>query len=200
MKHFYFFFSIFSTSIVFSQDAFLKNSTPKEATQSSMVYLDLFAGGALGYVDGFAAGASINTLYSNVLYTLGYVMDNNQGGLEYVENGVINKNYYKHYRIDNFPVMVGFYHPFRGASLSASAGVSLLRYSEYIDVNTFSIFRSNATELYYDTTMGFPYEFNLKVFSKNEGFDIGFGLKLFGNLGNYDYTGLALVLSFGTFK
>lgn len=202
MKQFYicFCFWIFSNSSLFSQDAVTNNSLPTNTDKSSIVYLDLFAGGAFGYVDGFAAGGSINTLYSNVLFTIGYVMDNNQGSLEYVEDGAINKNYYKHYRIDNFPLMVGFYHPFRGASLSASAGVSLLRYSEYIDVNTFSIFKSNATELYFDSTIGFPYEVNLKLFSKTEGFDIGFGLKLFGNVGKYNYTGLGLVLSFGNFK
>ena len=202
MKQFYFCFcfSIFSISTIFSQDAFIDDNIPNNTDKSSIGYLDLFAGGAFGYVDGFAAGGSINTLYSNVLFTIGYVMDNNQGGLEYVENGVINKNYYKHYRIDNFSLMVGFYRPFRVVSLSASAGVSLLRYSEYIDLNTFSIFKSNATELYFDSTMGFPYEVNLKLFSKNEGFDIGYGLKLFGNLGKYNYTGLGLVLSFGNYK
>ncbi len=109
-------------------------------TISSIGYIDLFAGGAFGYVDGFAAGASITGMYSNVLFTLGYTMDNEQGGLEYVEEGLIPINYYKHYRIDNFPLMVGFYRPFRGVSLSASAGLSLLFYSEYVDVNTFSIF------------------------------------------------------------
>jgi hypothetical protein len=95
--------------------------------------------------------------------------------------------------------MIGMYHPFSVASLSASIGVSLLHYSEYIDVNTFSIFGSNATELYSKTTIGFPYEFNLKLYRKKES-DFALGLKLFGNLGKYNFTGLALVLSFGTFK
>jgi len=202
MKQFYFCFcfSIFSMSSIFSQDAFIKDSIPKQATQSSIGYVDLFAGGALGYVDGFAAGASINALYSNILFSLGYVMNNEQGGLEYVEEDIIPINYYMHYRIDNFPLMVGFYHPFRGASLSASAGCSLLFYTEYINVNTFSIFDSNPTEVYSTTNLGFPYEFNVKLFNKNEGAVLAYGLKLFGNLGKYNYTGLALVLSFGSFK
>ena len=96
--------------------------------------------------------------------------------------------------------MVGFYHPFRGASLSASAGFSLLFYTEYVNVNTFSIFDSNATEIYSNTNLGFPYEFNVKLFNKNEGAVVAYGLKLFGNLGKYNYTGLALVLSFGNYK
>jgi hypothetical protein len=187
-------------SSIFSQDAFIKDSIPKQATQSSIGFVDLFAGGAFGYVDGFAAGASINALYSNILLSLGYVMNNEQGGLEYVEEDIIPINYYMHYRIDNFPLMVGFYRPFRGASLSASAGCSLLFYTEYINVNTFSIFDSNPTEVYSTTNLGFPYEFNVKLFNKNEGAVLAYGLKLFGNLGKYNYTGLALVLSFGSFK
>ncbi len=204
MKQFYFCFcfSIFTVSSIFSQDAFIKDSIPKQATQSSIGYVDLFAGGAFGYVDGFAAGASINALYSNILFSFGYVMNNEQGGLEYVEEDIIPINYYMHYRIDNFPLMVGFYHPFRGASLSASAGFSLLFYTEYVNVNTFSIFDSNATVLYSKTTLGFPYEFNLKFF-RNKGstdFDFGYGLKLFGNFGKYNYVGLGLVLSLGNYK
>ena len=197
---FCFCFSIFSIGTVFSQGAFTNDNFPIDANDSSIGYVELFAGGAFGYVDGFAAGGSINALYSNVLFTFGYTMDNEQGGLEYVENGIIPINYYKHYRIDNFPLMVGFYHPFRGASLSASAGLSLLLYSEYIDVNTFSIFNSNATEIYSDTNLGFPFEFNLKLFSKDENALVGLGLKLFGNLGKYNYTGLGLTLSLGKYK
>lgn len=202
MKQFYlcFCFSIFTVSTIFSQDAFTNDNFPIDANDSSIGYVELFAGGAFGYVDGFAAGASINTLYSNVLFSLSYVMDNEQGGLEYVEEGIIPINYYMHYRIDNFPLMVGFYRPFRGASLSASAGLSLLFYTEYVNVNTFSIFDSNATEIYSNTNLGFPYEFNVKLFNKNEGAVVGYGLKLFGNLGKYNYTGLALVLSFGNYK
>lgn len=198
--YFCFCFSIFSISTLFSQDTFTNNNIPKKANQISIGYVELFAGGALGYVDGFAAGGSVNVLYSNVLFTLGYTMDNEQGGLEYVENGIINKNYYKHYRLDSLPIMIGFYRPFRSASLSASAGVSLLGYSEYIDLNTFSIFESNATEIYDVTTIGFPYEVNLKLFSKDDAAIFGYGLKLFGNLGKYNYTGLALVFSLGNFK
>ena len=202
MKQFYFCFcfSIFSISNIFSQDAFIDDNFLTDPNNSSIGYIDLFAGGAFGYVDGFAAGASITGMYSNVLFTLGYTMDNEQGGLEYVEEGLIPINYYKHYRIDNFPLMVGFYRPFRGVSLSASAGLSLLFYSEYVDVNTFSIFNSNATGIYSETNLGFPYEFNLKLFNKNEGAVVGYGLKLFGNLGKYNYTGLGLVLSLGNYK
>ncbi len=202
MKQFYFcfYFLLFSINTIFSQDTLTKDNIPMDAKNSSIGYVELFAGGAFGYVDGFAAGGSINALYSNVLFTFGYTMDNEQGGLEYVENGIIPINYYKHYRIDNFPLMVGFYHPFRGASLSASAGLSLLLYSEYVDVNTFSVFNSNATEIYSDTNLGFPYEFNLKLFSKDDNALVGYGLKLFGNLGKYNYTGLGLVLSLGNYK
>lgn len=202
MKQFYFcfYFLLFSINTIFSQDTLTKDNIPMDAKNSSIGYVELFAGGAFGYVDGFAAGGSINALYSNVLFTFGYTMDNKQGGLEYVENGIIPINYYKHYRIDNFPLMVGFYHPFRGASLSASAGLSLLLYSEYVDVNTFSVFNSNATEIYSDTNLGFPYEFNLKLFSKDDNALVGYGLKLFGNLGKYNYTGLGLVLSLGNYK
>ena len=202
MKQFYFcfYFLLFSINTIFSQDTLTKDNIPMDAKNSSIGYVELFAGGAFGYVDGFAAGGSINALYSNVLFTFGYTMDNEQGGLEYVENGIIPINYYKHYRIDNFPLMVGFYHPFRGASLSASAGLSLLLYSEYVDVNTFSVFNSNATEIYSDTNLGFPYEFNLKLFSKDDNALVGYGLKLFGNLGKYNYTGLGLVLSLGSYK
>jgi hypothetical protein len=98
--------------------------------------------------------------------------------------------------------MIGMYHPFQRASLSASAGLSLSMYSEYVDVNTFSIFNSNATQLYSNNTIGFPYEVNLKFFSpKRDEFDgFGYGLKLFGNLGKYNYTGLALVVSIGNYK
>jgi len=196
--YFCFCFSIFSISSVFSQDEYT-NNMPKNNANSG--YVELFAGGAFGYVDGFAGGGSINALYSNVLFTFGYIMDNEQGGLEYVDNSSsISINYYKHYRIDNFPLMVGFYRPFRGASLSASAGLSLLMYSEYVDVNTFSIFNSNPTEMYSNTNLGFPYEFNLKLFSKDENALVGYGLKLFGNLGKYNYTGLGLVLSLGNYK
>ncbi|MBA4275176.1 hypothetical protein [Flavobacterium sp.] len=202
MKQFYFcfYFLLFSISTIFSQDTLTKDNIPMDAKNSSIGYVELFTGGAFGYVDGFAAGGSINALYSNVLFTFGYTMDNEQGGLEYVENGIIPINYYKHYRIDNFPLMVGFYHPFRGASLSASAGLSLLLYSEYVDVNTFSVFNSNATEIYSDTNLGFPFEFNLKLFSKDKNALVGYGLKLFGNLGKYNYTGLGLVLSLGNYK
>ena len=203
MKQFYicFCFSIFSISTIFSQDTLTNNDLPKKTDNSSIGCIELFAGGAFGYVDGFAAGGSINGLYSNVLFTFAYVMDNKQGGLEYVDNSSpIAINYYKHYRIDNFPIMVGFYRPFRGASLSASAGLSLLIYSEYVDVNTFSIFNSNAAEMYSNTHLGFPYEFNLKLFSKDENALVGYGLKLFGNLGKYNYTGLGLVLSLGNYK
>ena len=202
MKQFYFcfYFLLFSISTIFSQDTLTKDNIPMDAKNSSIGYVELFTGGAFGYVDGFAAGGSINALYSNVLFTFGYTMDNEQGGLEYVENGIIPINYYKHYRIDNFPLMVGFYRPFRGASLSASAGLSLLMYSEYVDVNTFSIFNSNPTEMYSNTNLGFPYEFNLKLFSKDENALVGYGLKLFGNLGKYNYTGLGFVLSIGNYK
>ena len=202
MKQFYFcfYFLLFSINTIFSQDTLTKDNIPMDAKNSSIGYVELFTGGAFGYVDGFAAGGSINALYSNVLFTFGYTMDNEQGGLEYVENEIIPINYYKHYRIDNFPLMVGFYHPFRGASLSASAGLSLLLYSEYIDVNTFSIFNSNATEIYSDTNLGFPFEFNLKFFNKDENALVGYGLKLFGNLGKYNYTGLGLTLSLGNYK
>ncbi len=196
--YFCFCFSIFSISSVFSQDEYT-NNMPKN--NANIGYVELFAGGAFGYVDGFAGGGSINALYSNVLFTFGYIMDNEQGGLEYVDNSSsISINYYKHYRIDNFPLMVGFYRPFRGASLSASAGLSLLMYSEYVDVNTFSIFNSNPTEMYSNTNLGFPYEFNLKLFSKDENALVGYGLKLFGNLGKYNYTGLGFVLSIGNYK
>ena len=199
--YFCFCFSIFFISNGFSQDVFNNSSISKSANNSSIGCIELFAGGAFGYVDGFAAGASINGMYSNVLFTFGYVMDNKQGGLEYVDNSSpIPINYYKHYRIDNFPVMVGFYRPFRRASLSASAGLSLLLYSEYVDVNTFSIFSSNATEMYSNTNLGFPYEFNLKLFSKNENALVGYGLKWFGNFGKYHYNGLALVISLGNYK
>lgn len=200
MKPFFICFSIFSISTLFSQEKFTNNNIPKNTTKSSIEYVEVFAGGAFGYIDGFSAGVSINTLYSNVLITLGYVMNNEQGGLEYVEDGLIPKNYYKHYRIDNFPLMVGFYRPYGNVSLSASAGLSLLLYSEYIDVNTFSIFNSNATEIYSDTKLGFPYEFNLKFLSKDEDAVLAYGLKLFGNLGKYNYNGLGLVLSIGSHK
>lgn len=201
MKQFYFccFFSIFTVSIIFSQVEFSNDSIPKNAAKSSIGYFDLFAGGAFGYVDGFAGGGSINAMYANVLFGFGYVMDNKQGGLEYVEEGT-NLNYYKHYRLDSFPITVGFYRPFGGMSLSASAGLSVLFYSEYVDVNTFSIFKSNATEIYSKTTLGFPYEFNLKFFSKKGGTDFGYGLKLFGNFGKYNYVGLGLVLGLGNYK
>lgn len=202
MKQFYFCFcfSIFTVSTIFSQVEWTNDSIPKNSAKTPIGYFDVFAGGAFGYVDGFAAGGSINALYSNVLFTFGYTMDNEQGGLEYVENEIIPINYYKHYRIDNFPLMIGFYRPFGGSSLSASAGLSLLFYSEYIDVNTFSIFNSNATQIYSKTTLGFPYEFNLKFFSKKDGTDFGYGLKLFGNFGKYNYVGLGLVLGLGDYK
>ncbi|WP_395049520.1 hypothetical protein [Flavobacterium sp.] len=202
MKHIYFCLSltIFSITGVFSQDVSPNGGFPNNTDKRSIWYADLYAGGAFGYVDGFAAGGSISFQQSNVLFTLGYVSDNEQSGLEYVDNsGSIPLNYYKHYRIENIPLMIGFYHPFNGASLSASAGLSVLYYSEYIDVNTFSIFGSNATELYSKTTLGFPYEFNLKLYRKKES-DLAIGLKLFGNLGKYNYTGLALVVSVGNYK
>jgi len=109
MKQFYicFCFSIFFISTIFSQNTFTNNSIPINAEESSIGCIDLFAGGAFGYVNGFAGGLSINFEYSNILFTLGYTMDNEQGGLEYVEEGIVPLNYYKHYRIDNFPVMVG---------------------------------------------------------------------------------------------
>jgi hypothetical protein len=199
--YFCFCFSIFSINTFFSQDVSSNDSIPKNSAKVEIGYIDLYAGGAFGYVDGFAGGVNLSFLYSNVLFTLGFVSNNEQGGLEYVDNAnVIPLNYYKHYRIDNIPLMIGFYHPFRSASLSASAGVSLSMYSEYVDVNTFSIFNSNATEIYSNNTIGFPYEVNLKLFSKNENAFIGYGLKLFGNLGKYNYTGLALVLSLGSYK
>lgn len=202
MKQLYFClcFSIFSISTIFSQDTSTNSSILINAEESSIGYIELFVGGAYGYVDGFAAGLSINGLYSNMLFTLGYIMDNKQGGLEYVEEGLIPKNYYQHYRIDNFPLMIGFYRPYSSFSLSASAGLSLLLYSEYIDLNTFSIFNSNATVIHSDTNLGFPYEFNLKLFSKDENAVVGFGLKLFGNVGKYNYTGLGLVFSLGNYK
>ena len=202
MKQLYFClcFSIFSISTIFSQDTSTNSSILINAEESSIGYIELFVGGAYGYVDGFAAGLSINGLYSNMLFTLGYIMDNKQGGLEYVEEGLISKNYYQHYRIDNFPLMIGFYRPYSSFSLSASAGLSLLLYSEYIDLNTFSIFNSNATVIHSDTNLGFPYEFNLKLFSKDENAVVGFGLKLFGNVGKYNYTGLGLVFSLGNYK
>lgn len=203
MKQFYFCFcfSIFTVSTIFSQVELTNDGIPKETSQFSIGYFDVFAGGAFGYVDGFVGGTSINAMYSNVLFSLGYVMDNKQGDLEYVEEGT-NLNYYRHYRLDSFPIMIGFYRSFGGSSLSASAGLSLLFYSEYVDVNTFSIFNSNATVLYSKTTLGFPYEFNLKFF-RNKGstdFDFGYGLKLFGNFGKYNYVGLGLVLSLGNYK
>lgn len=153
MKQFCFCFSIFSIGSVFSQDKFTNDSIPKNAGNASISYVELFAGGAFGFVDGFAGGASINTLYSNVLFSFGYVMNNEQGGLEYVEEGKIPINYYKHYRLDSFPVMIGFYH-----------------------------------------------EFNLNLFNKKEDAVLGYGIKLFGNLGKYNYTGLAFVFSLGTYK
>lgn len=203
MKQFYicFCFSIFSISTIFSQELSPSINIPQNSTKLPIWYVDLYAGGAFGFVDGFAAGASFSFQQSNILFTLGYVSDNEQSGLEYVDNsGPIPLNYYKHYRIENIPIMIGFYRPFNGASLSASAGLSGLYYSEYIDVNTFSIFGSNATELYSKTTLGFPYEVNLKLFSKEEDASFAIGLKLFGNLGKYNYTGLALVLSIGSYK
>ena len=203
MKHFHFclWLSIFSITTVFSQDVSSTGSIPQNSVKLPIWYIDLYAGGAFGYVDGFAAGGSVSFQQSNVLFTLGYVSDNDQSGLEYVDNsGAIPLNYYKHYRIENIPIMIGMYHAFSGASLSASAGLSVLYYSEYIDVNTFSIFGSNATELYSKTTLGFPYEVNLKIFSKEEDASLAFGLKLFGNLGKYNYTGLALVVSIGNYK
>jgi len=203
MKYFYFclWLSIFSITTVFSQDLAPISSIPQNEAKPQIWYIDLYAGGAFGYVDGFAAGGSISFQQSNVLFTIGYVSDNEQSGLEYVDNsGSIPLNYYKHYRIENIPIMIGLYHPFSGASFSASAGLSALYYSEYIDVNTFSVFGSNATELYSKTTLGFPYEVNLKLFSKEEDAFVGFGLKLFGNLGKYNYTGLALVVSLGNYK
>lgn len=203
MKRFYFCFCfwIFSISAVFSQNVFTNTTIPQNAEKPSIGFVELFAGGAYGYVDGFAGGASINGLYSNVLFTLSFVMDNKQGSLEYVDNTTpIPINYYKHYRIDNIPVMIGMYHSFRSASLSASSGVSLSFYSKYVNVNTFSIFKSNATETYSNTAIGFPYEFNFKIFSKNENALVGYGLKLFGNLGKYNYNGLALVISLGNYK
>lgn len=203
MKHFHFclWLSILSITTVFSQEVSSNFSIPQNSDKPSIWYIDLYAGGAFGYVDGFAAGGSISFQQSNILFTLGYVSDNEQSGLEFVDNsGPISLNYYKHYRIENIPIMIGFYHPFNGSSLSASAGLSALYYSEYIDVNTFSVFGSNATELYSKTTLGFPYEVNLKLFSKEEDAFLAFGLKLFGNLGKYNYTGLALVLSLGDYK
>jgi hypothetical protein len=194
--------SIFSISTVFSQNANVNDGITENKKKLEIGYFDLFAGGAFGYVDGFAGGGSISFLHKNVLYTLCFVSDNKQGGLEYVDDTVpISLNYYKHYRIDNIPIMIGMYRSFRGASLSASAGLSLCMYSEYVDLNTFSIFNSNATVLYTNNTIGFPYEFNLKFFNKKAiGFDFGYGLKLFGNLGKYNYTGLALVVSVGNYK
>ncbi|MCI4444084.1 MAG: hypothetical protein JHC39_11345 [Lentimicrobium sp.] len=203
MKHFHFclWLSIFSIAKVFSQEISPSVSTSQNSAKLPIWYIDLYAGGAFGYVDGFAAGGSISLQQSNVLFTIGYVSDNEQSGIEYVDNsGPISLNYYKHYRIENIPIMIGMYHPFSGSSLSASAGLSVLYYSEYIDVNTFSVFGSNATELYSKTTLGFPYEVNLKLFSKEEDASLAFGLKLFGNLGKYNYTGLALVLSIGNYK
>jgi hypothetical protein len=203
MKRFYFclWLSIFSITTIFSQDVSPSGSFPQNTTKLPIWYADLYAGGAFGYVDGFAGGGSISFLQSNVLFTLGFVSDNEQGGLEYIDNtDIIPLNYYKHYRIDNVPLMIGMYHPFHSASLSASAGLSLSMYSEYVDVNTFSIFNSNATQLYSNNTIGFPYEVNLKLFSKKDDASIAFGLKLFGNLGKYNYTGLALVLSVGNYK
>lgn len=203
MKHFHFYLwlSIFSIIKVFSQEVSRNDSIPKNVVKPEIGYIDLYAGGAFGYVDGFAGGVNISYLYSNVLFTLGFVSNNEQGSFEYEDNtGLVPLNYYKHYRIDNIPLMIGFYHPFHSASLSASAGVSLSMYSEYVDANTFSIFNSNATLSYSNNTVGFPYEFNLKLFSKNEDAFVGYGLKLFGNLGKYNYTGLALVLSLGSYK
>lgn len=203
MKQFYFCccFSIFSVSTIFSQVEFTNDSIPKNAVENPIGYGEVFAGGAFGYVDGFAGGVSINVMYFNMLFSLGYVMDNKQGNLEYVKEET-NINYYNHYRLDSFPIMVGFYHPFGGCSLSASAGLSLLYYTEYVDENTFSIFKSNATVIYSKTTLGFPYELNLKFFrnKRSTDFDFGYGLKLFGNFGKYNYVGLGLVLSVGKYK
>lgn len=55
MKQFYicFCFSIFSISSVFSQDTSTNNNIPIDANNSSIGYVELFAGGAFGYVDGF---------------------------------------------------------------------------------------------------------------------------------------------------
>jgi hypothetical protein len=88
MKHFYtcLWLSIFSITTVFSQDLSPNDSIYKNTDKPSIWYADLYAGGAFGYVDGFAAGAIISFQQSNVLLTLGYVSNNKQSGLEYVDN------------------------------------------------------------------------------------------------------------------
>jgi hypothetical protein len=201
MKKVYLSFLIITSTFVFSQDIPINDTNIQKTIKPEIGYIELFAGSAFGYIDGFAAGANISFLYQNVLFSLAFISDNKKAGLEYVDNSsLIPLNYYKHYRIDNIPLMIGMYHSFKGASLSASAGLSICNYREYIDLNTFSIFNSNATELYFNTAIGFPYEFNLKLFNKREDALMGYGLKLFGNLGKYNFTGLAFVVSIGEYK
>jgi hypothetical protein len=99
MKNFHFclWLSIFSITTVFSQDVSRNDSIPQNAVNPEIGYIDLYAGGAFGYVDGFAGGVNISFLYSNVLFTLGFVSNNEQGGLEYVDNtDILPLNYYKH--------------------------------------------------------------------------------------------------------
>ena len=75
MKRFYFCFCfwIFSISAVFSQNVFTNTTIPQNAEKPSIGFVELFAGGAYGYVDGFAGGASINGLYSNVLFSMNLI-------------------------------------------------------------------------------------------------------------------------------
>lgn len=205
MKKLFYLFILFGNSAI-SQEVDL---TPKP---NQLFYLEIFAGASFCSITGFTFGAAANYQSNENIYTFRSVIVSEKKGSDFKKDisSTVAENYYKFRDILEFSLLYGKVYTFDHSSLSASLGISIYGFDEYLAQTGYGrIAAGSKVDINSKTEFGIPFEINfnflsMKSISDHKGqkrnFFGEFGFKFYGNISKYNYMALGLTLGAGSYK
>jgi len=172
--------------IIFTSSLINKTKAQEESFTNPIAFLEIFVGPYGGENKGILLGSEISYQWNKNLMTLRYSSLQESGDSKLLRQ-TTNAN------TDELAVLYGLRKINNSHSLSGSAGLS------------YNLYKSNSRNENIenrDRYIGLALEANIKWFKykTDSPFNVGFGLKLSGNISKNYYVGLSAVLSLGWHK